>query len=130
MATNSETVNALTESIIGAAVKVHRALGPGMLESTYEVCLTHELAQSGHTVERQKDVPVQYGLVKLDCGYRLDMLVDDAVIVEVKALEIVLPIHKAQLLSYVKLSGKKAGLLINFNVTMLVKGVHRVVDGL
>ena len=123
-------VNELTQAIIGAAINVHRALGPGLLESAYELCLTHDLAQAGHRVERQKDLPVKYGGVKLDCGYRLDMLVDDEVIVEVKAVDAVLPIHRAQLLSYLRLAHKRVGLVINFNVTKLVDGVERVANEL
>ncbi len=101
---DGEDVNELTQAIIGAAITVHRALGPGLLEATYEACLTHELSKANHTVKRQVEVPVLYDGVKLDCGYRLDMLVDDAVIVEVKALETVLPVHKAQLLTYLRLA--------------------------
>ncbi len=123
-------VNKLTEAIIGAAIAVHRALGPGLLESAYEACLTHELSLAGHRVEQQEDLPVVYRGVKLDCAYRLDMVVDDAVIIEVKAVESVLPVHKAQLLSYLRLAHKKVGLVINFNVFRFVDGVHRVVNEL
>jgi GxxExxY protein len=111
--------------IIGAAMAVHRALGPGLLESTYEVCLAHELAQRGLDFERQKDLPVHYDGISLDCGYRIDLLVDDSIIVELKAVEKLLPIHEAQLLSYLKLSGYKIGLLINFNVEVLKTGIKR-----
>jgi GxxExxY protein len=123
-----DRLNQITEAIIGAAIKVHRALGPGLLESAYEACLLFELTQQGLKVERQKELPVVYREVVLDCGYRLDLLVEDCVIVEVKAVDALAPIHKAQLLSYLKLSGCKVGLLINFNVTVLKNGIRRVVN--
>ena len=126
--TERENLNRITESIIGAAIEVHRALGPGLLESAYEACLTFELAQRGLQVERQRPLPVVYQEVKLDCGYRLDLLVAEAVIVEVKAVDRLMPIHQAQLLSYLKLSGCKVGLLINFNVKVLKDGIRRVVN--
>jgi GxxExxY protein len=126
--TEHEKLNRITESIIGAATSVHRALGPGLLESAYEACLTFELAQRGLKVERQKPLSVVYREVKLDCGYRLDLLVQEAVIVEVKAVDRLMPIHQAQLLSYLKLSGCKVGLLINFNVTVLKNGIRRIVN--
>ncbi|MEA1871309.1 MAG: GxxExxY protein [Candidatus Bipolaricaulota bacterium] len=118
----------ITESIIGAAIEVHRALGPGLLESAYEACLAFELAQRGLGVERQKTLPVVYRGVKLDCGYRLDLLVEEKVIVEVKVVDHLGSIHQAQLLSYLKLSGCKVGLLINFNVKVLKDGIRRVVN--
>lgn len=123
-----ERLNGITESIIGAAIEVHRALGPGLLESAYEACLTFELVQRGLKVEQQKPLPVVYQEVKLDCGYRLDLLVEEAVIVEVKAVDRLAPIHQAQLLSYLRLSGCKVGLLINFNVKVLKDGIRRVVN--
>jgi len=123
-----ENLNRITESIIGAAIEVHRALGPGLLESAYEACLTFELAQRGLKVEQQKPLPVVYREVKLDCGYRLDLLVEEVVIVEVKAVDRLMPIHQAQLLSYLKLSGCKVGLLINFNVKVLKDGIRRLVN--
>ncbi|MEA3345194.1 MAG: GxxExxY protein [Chloroflexota bacterium] len=134
--TGKERLNQITETIIGAAIDVHRALGPGLLESAYEACLIFELAQHGLRVERQKPLPVVYREVKLDCGYRLDILVEEAVIVEVKAVDHLAPIHRAQLLSYLRLSGCKVGLLINFNIKMLPvlalgpgkNGVRRVVN--
>jgi GxxExxY protein len=126
--TKKERLNRITESIIGAAIEVHRALGPGLLESAYEECLTFELMQRGLKVEQQKPLPVVYREVKLDCGYRLDLLVEEAVIVEVKAVDHLAPIHKAQLLSYLRLSGCKVGLLINFNVKVLKDGIRRVVN--
>jgi GxxExxY protein len=121
-------LNRITESIIGAAIDVHRGLGPGLLESAYEACLAFELAQRGLKVEQQKPLPVVYKDVKLDCGYRLDLLVEDAVIVEIKAVDRLAPIHKAQLLSYLKLTGCKVGLLLNFNVQVLKHGIRRVVS--
>jgi GxxExxY protein len=120
--------NRITEKIIGAAIKVHRALGPGLLESTYEACLAFELADSGLCVERQKELPVKYRDVKLDCGYRIDLLVEKLVVVELKAVERFQPIHQAQLLSYLKLSGCKLGLLINFNVKVLRDGIKRIIN--
>ncbi len=121
-------INSITESIISAAIAVHRELGPGLLESAYESCLVYELLQQGLTVERQKALPVTYRGVKIDCGYRIDLLVEDAVIVELKAVESIEPIHEAQLLSYLKLSGYQIGLLINFNVRMLKQGIKRLVN--
>jgi GxxExxY protein len=123
-----ERLNRITETIIGAAIEVHRALGPGLLESAYEACLCFELVRRGLTVEQQKPLPVVYQDVKLDCGYRLDLLVEDAVIVEVKAVDRLAPIHQAQLLSYLKLPGCEVGLLINFNVKVLKDGLRRVVN--
>ncbi len=117
--TEAETLNHVTESIIKSAVAVHKALGPGLLESGYEACLAFELAQQGFKVEFQKPLPVLYRNVRLDCAYRIDLLVEDAVVVEVKAVEQLTPVHEAQLLSYLKLSGYKVGLLINFNVKAL-----------
>ncbi|MDA8189510.1 MAG: GxxExxY protein [Dehalococcoidales bacterium] len=115
----------ITEAILGAAIEVHRALGPGLLESTYEECLCHELALRGLTFKRQIDLPVDYKGIRLDCGYRLDVVVEDAVIVELKSVEKLVPVHEAQLLTYLRLSGKKVGLLINFNVAVLKDGIVR-----
>ena len=114
-----------TGEIISAAIAVHRELGPGLLESTYEACLFYELEQRGLGVEKQRELPVRYRGVKLDCGYRIDLLVENSVIVELKSVDALLPIHEAQLLSYLKLSGLKVGLLINFNVEVLKTGVKR-----
>jgi GxxExxY protein len=119
----------ITESIIGAAIEVHRNLGPGLLESAYQTCLMYELIQSGHKVEKEKPLPVFYKQIHMECGYRLDLVVDDAVIVELKSIDRIMPIHEAQLMSYLKLSGMKVGLLINFNVNTLVKGLRRRVNG-
>jgi GxxExxY protein len=123
-------LNGLTEQIIGAALGVHRELGPGMLESTYEACLVFELLQRGLQVERQKSLPLVYRGRTLDCGYRIDLLVENEVIVEVKAVERLEAVHGAQVLSYLRLSGCKVGLIINFNVKWLIsQGVKRVVNG-
>ena len=122
-------VNELTEQIIAAAMDVHRALGPGLLESTYEACLVHELEVRGLHVERQKSLPVTYKGVQLDCGYRIDLLVAHQVVVELKAVQAVEPLHEAQILSYLKLSGCHVGLLINFNVNMIKNGLRRLVNG-
>jgi len=123
-------VNELTEAeaIIGAAIEVHRALGPGLLESAYEECLCRELTLRNVPFERQ--LPVDYKGMQLNCGYRLDLSVRDAVVVAIKALESLLPIHQAQLLTYLKLGEWKVGLLINFNVPVLKQGIRRVVLGL
>ena len=123
-----EKLDGITRKIIGAAIKVHRAPGPGLLESAYEACLAVELSQDGLRVETQKPLPLVYRQVKLDCGYRLDLFVEGAVIVEVKAVDSLAPIHEAQLLSYLRLTGCKVGLLINFNVGMLKAGIRRVVN--
>jgi GxxExxY protein len=123
-------VNELTEQIIGGAIEVHRALGPGLLESTYEACLVHELAGQQLYIERQKELPVAYKGVHVDCGYRIDLLVERQVIVELKAVSHIEPIHEAQLLSYLKLSGRHVGLLINFNVKQLKTGLRRLVNDL
>lgn len=123
-------LDALSEKIIGAAIQVHRELGPGLLESAYEACLFFELNNQGLAVDRQKALPIVYRDVHLDCGYRIDLLVEGKVIVELKAVEMITPVHKAQLLSYLKLSGCHLGLLINFNVKLLRSGIHRLVFGL
>ena len=124
----SEIPTDLTEIIIGAAIAVHRELGPGLLESAYEACLVYELSERRLKVDRQRLLPVSYRGIRIDCGYRIDLLVEDQVIVELKAVEQVLPIHEAQLLSYVKLSGCKVGLLINFKVKLLKEGIRRLVN--
>ena len=128
--TEAESVNLITQEIIGAAIGVHQALGPGLLESAYEACLAYELAGSGVKVERQKPLPVVYRDVHLDCGYRIDLLVADRVVVELKSVESIKDIHKMQLLSYLRLSRLKIGLLINFNVPVLTQGVTRIVNNL
>jgi GxxExxY protein len=111
-------------------MRVHTALGPGLLESAYEGCLVHELRKRGHTVGVQVALPVVYDGVRIDVGYRLDLLVDDAVVVELKSVDKIAPIHEAQLLTYLNLSGRKVGLLINFNVLHLKDGLKRMVNGL
>jgi GxxExxY protein len=115
----------LTEKIIGAAIEVHRVLGPGLLESCYEACLAYELTRMGLSVRRQVDLPVQYKEVTVDCGFRIDLIVEDKVIVELKAVDKLIPIHEAQLMTHLRLSGRRVGLLINLNVTVLVNGVKR-----
>ncbi len=117
----------LTENVIGAAIEVHRTLGPGLLESTYEMCLCRELALREVQFERQKAVSVEYKGVKLDCGYRADLVVEGLVLVEVKAVEDLTPVNDAQLLSYLKLGGWKVGLIFNFNVALLKHGIRRKV---
>ena len=125
-----DELNTLTERIIGAAIAVHHALGPGMLESAYEACLALELLTLGLTIERQKPLPLMYRGQKLDCGYRLDLLVEGKVVVDVKSIERFERVHGAQLLSYLRFSKCKVGLLINFNVKWLVQdGIKRVVNG-
>ncbi|MEM6507245.1 MAG: GxxExxY protein [Planctomycetota bacterium] len=111
--------------VIGAAIEVHKSLGPGLLESAYESCLFYELSHNGLNVKRQQPLPLAYKQVKLDCGYRVDLLVKNCVVVELKAVEQVKPIHEAQLLSYLKLSGCSVGLLLNFNCTRMVDGITR-----
>jgi GxxExxY protein len=118
-------LNEVTDSVIGAAIDVHRALGPGLLESAYAMCLARELSLRQLNFEQQKEIPIEYKGVRLDCGYRADLIVAGTALVELKAVETLLPIHEAQLLSYLKLSGLPAGLLINFNVRLLKHGIKR-----
>ena len=115
----------LTEQVIGAAIEVHRELGPGLLESAYEECFCHELHLRNLGFQRQVDLPVASKDLKFDCGYRLDVVIENLVVVELKSIEQVLPVHQAQLLTYLRLSGKKVGLLINFNVAVLKSGITR-----
>ena len=115
----------LTQEIIGAAIEVHRALGPGLLESAYEECLCRELTLRGISFMRQVPLPLEYKGVKLDCGYKLDVVIADSVILELKSIESISPIHEAQLLTYLKLAGKKVGFVINFNVPVLKSGIVR-----
>lgn len=112
----------LTERVIGAAIEVHRGLGPGLLESAYERCLCHEFHLRDIPFARQVPLPVEYKGIKLDCGYRLDIIVEDAIILEIECLEHVLPVHEAQLLTYLKMTGKRVGLILNFNVGILTRG--------
>jgi GxxExxY protein len=122
--------NELSEIIIGSAIKVHKALGPGLLESTYEECLNYELKKSGLKVDKQKALPLVYEEIKLDCGYRIDLMVENKVIIEVKSVEALNDIFLAQVLTYLKLSNCKLGLLINFNLLRLKDGIKRVVNNL
>lgn len=122
--------NELSEIIIGAAINVHKALGPGLLESAYEECLYYELNKNGLSVEKQKPMPLVYEKVKLDCGYRIDLMVENKVVIEIKSVEALNDVHLAQVLTYLRLSNCKLGLLINFNVSKLVNGVKRVVNKL
>lgn len=124
------TENEISSKIIGAAIEVHKQLGPGLLESSYEKCLAFELIQQGMKIETQVDVPVFYKGIRLEVGYRLDLLVEDKVIIEAKTVLELAPIHKAQLLTYLKLTGIKLGLLINFNSIKLIDGVKRVANNL
>jgi GxxExxY protein len=117
----------ITEKIIGAAIEVHRITGPGLLESVYEECLCYELSQARLTFRRQVDLPVVYKGIKLDCGFRMDVVVEDSIVLELKTVEHLLPVHSAQLLTYLKLSGKKVGLLMNFNEPVLRRGLKRLV---
>ena len=127
-AKSAEELNRLTEVIIGAAIDVHRHLGPGLLESAYEACLAFELKTRGLRVDKQDELPLCYKEVHLDCGYRIDLLVNELVIVEVRAVNVIAPIHHAELTSYLKLSGCRVGLLINFNVVLLKDGIKRIVN--
>jgi len=129
MGTEAERLNALTERIIGAAIEVHKELGPGLLESAYEACLYYELVKRGLSVERQRPLPLTYDGVQLDCAYRMDLVVEGAVVVEVKAIERLERVHEAQMISYLKISGMKVGLIMNFNVRNLVRdGLWRRVN--
>ena len=123
-------INKISGKIIGAAIEVHKNLGPGLLESAYEQCLCYELNLQGLSFERQQPLPVVYKGKRLDCGYRLDMVVDNAIILELKACETILQIHKAQLLTYLKLSGLQLGLILNFNVPVMRDGIVRMVNKL
>ncbi len=123
-------INEISKTIIDSAFQVHKALGPGLLESAYEACLCYELKKRGFTVESQKVLPIIYDGQQIDVGYRLDLLVQDQVIVELKSVEHINEVHKAQILSYLKLGNKKLGLLINFNVAKIKDGITRIVNGL
>jgi GxxExxY protein len=124
----NDRLDQISRRIIGAAIEVHRHLGPGLLESAYQSCLVFELKHLGLRLEEQKALPVVYKEVRLDCGYRLDLLVEDAIIVGIKAIEKLLPIHDAQLLSYWRLAKKRAGLLMNFHAPVLKDGLKRIVN--
>lgn len=122
--------NEVGDALLGASMKVHSVLGPGLLESAYETCLVHELAKRGLDVQRQVALPLIYDGIQLDAGYRLDLLISDRIIVELKSVDKFLPIHTAQLLSYLKLSGLKLGYLLNFNVVHMRDGIKRIANGL
>jgi GxxExxY protein len=118
-------INEITRIIIGCGIEVHKQLGPGLLESAYEECLAFELKQKGLKVERQKALPIQYKDIQLEYGYRIDLLVENAVVIELKSVDILHPLHEAQILTYMKFAVKKVGLLMNFNVLVLKDGVKR-----
>jgi GxxExxY protein len=120
-----EAVEEIGRDIVDACLTVHRALGPGLLESAYEICLAHELERRGHTVVRQLALPVVFQDIRLEAGYRIDLLVDDLVIIEVKAVEKLAPVYEAQLLTYLRLSSRRLGFLLNFNVPLMKQGIHR-----
>ena len=126
----AERINAITEKVIGCAIEVHRAIGPGLLESAYEECLCYELSQCGLRFERQVPLPVIYKEVTLDCGYKLDIIVEDLVILEIKAVERIMPIHEAQLLSYLRMLDKRVGLILNFHMSIMKNGIKRIVNNL
>jgi GxxExxY protein len=123
-------INKLSSKIIGAAIEVHKALGPGLLESAYEECMCYELDTKGLSFERQRSLPIVYKGKRLDCGYRLDIVVENSIVLELKSCEKIEPIHKAQLLTYLKLSGLNLGLLLNFNVSVMREGITRIVNEL
>ncbi len=124
---NIEELNKLSYAAIGCAYSVHSSLGPGLLESVYEHCLAYELTKSGRTVQSQLALPLTYKSVKLDIGYRLDILVNDELIIEVKAVDEISDVHKAQLLTYLRLTERHLGLILNFNVANMQKGIHRII---
>jgi len=125
---NGEAINEISGRIIGAAIEVHKELGPGLLENAYEACLQHELGLRGIRAERQVPLPVEYKGLLIECGYRLDLVVEQRIIVELKAISEVLPVHKAQLLSFTRLGKYPLGLLINFYELLLKDGIHRVIN--
>jgi GxxExxY protein len=122
----SGELDRVAKLVVDAAFKVHKSLGPGLLESVYEVCLAHEIGQSGLSVDRQVALPVIYDNIRMDAGLKIDLLVEDSLIVELKAAEVLLPVHEAQLLTYLKLTGHRLGLLINFNVPLIRDGIKRI----
>jgi GxxExxY protein len=125
---DSKYLNSITDGIIHAAIEVHKALGPGLLESAYQACTAYELIQDGFQVDQQRPLPVEYNGIHMNAGYRLDIAVNDAVIVKFKSVDSIAPIHEAKLLSYLKLSGMKVGLLTNFKVKLLKNGINRIVN--
>lgn len=120
-------LNSISEGIIGAAIEVHRELGPGLLEHCYEACLDYELQQRGFQTVRQMPLPVNYKNTRVDCGFRIDLLVNETVVIELKSIDKIAPIHEAQLMTYLKLTKCRLGLILNFNVTRLTDGVRRIV---
>ena len=124
--TETQRLNQITEKVIGGAIAVHRVLGPGLLESAYEECLCYELSQCGLSFQRQVPLPVIYKDVKLDCGYRMDIVVENLVVIEMKAVTKMIPVHEAQLLSYLKLADLPLGLLLNFHEALLKNGIKRI----
>jgi GxxExxY protein len=122
-------IDKITETIIKAAISVHKELGPGLLESAYEACLCYELTRMGLSYERQKELSLQYKEIHIDCGFRIDMLVEKQVVIEIKTVDSLTPVHKAQLITYLKLTECRIGLLINFNVKILKNGIKRIVYG-
>lgn len=125
----AQQLNRITEAIIGAAIRIHKALGPGLLESVYLACLVYELSQQGFDVEAQKGVPVSYRGVRLDCGFRADLIVNGSVVVEVKSIDRLAPIHEAQMMTYLRLTGCTVGLILNFNTKLMKQGIQRVACG-
>jgi len=124
----AQSLNEISEKIIGCAIEIHRAVGPGLLESAYEECMCHELGEAGLRYARQVELPLIYKSVRLNCGYRMDLVVEDAVVIELKTVDRLQPVHDAQLLTYLKLAGYSVGLLINFNVPLLKSGIKRIVN--
>jgi GxxExxY protein len=122
------TIDVIASEIVDASLKIHKELGPGLLESAYETCLEHELKKRGFQVERQKIQPIYYDGLIIDAGYRIDLLIGDSIIIELKAVEQLLPVHQAQLLTYLKLSQKSLGFLINFNVPLIKDGIRRIAN--
>jgi len=120
-------INTLSNVVIGAAIDVHKTLGPGLLETAYETCLCHEIDLRGIEYQKQIQLPVKYKSIQLDCGYRLDILVENKIVIELKTVEKILPIHDAQLLTYLKLGGWQLGMIFNFNVSLLKHGIKRKV---
>jgi GxxExxY protein len=125
---STNQIDRIAKEVVDAAFKVHSNLGPGLLESAYEACLAHELTKRGYSVERQKAQPVIYEGLEIEVGYRLDLLVEDLIIIELKAVEQLAPIHQAQLLTYLKLSSKQLGFLVNFNVPLIKDGIRRIAN--
>lgn len=123
-----DELNFLTEKIIGCAIEVHKGIGPGLLESAYEECLCYELSTAGISFQRQVELPVRYKEVSLDCGYRLDLIVECEIILEIKAVDQIIPIHEAQLLSYLRMLNKRVGLILNFHSSIMKYGIKRIVN--